>query len=103
MFLSSVDSIFFRSRAECFSNSKLHALDRYWSINNSHPMHQQIHEIIETILNTRGEKTIKQSRLDLVRNFERSLSISTPMGRLSANIIYFISSFVMPKVNPTKL
>ena len=103
MFLSSADSIFFKSRAECFSNSKLHALDRYWSINNSHPMHNQIHEIIETILNTRGEKTIKQSRLDLVRNFERSLSISTPLGRLSANIISFISSIVMPKVNLTKL
>ena len=66
MFLSSADSVFFKSRAECFSNSKLHALDRYWSINNSHPMHQQMHEIIENILNTRGEKTIKQSRLDLV-------------------------------------
>ena len=103
MFLSSADSIFFKSRAECFSNSKLHALDRYWSINNSHPVHKQIHEIIETILNTRGEKTIKQSRLDLVRNFERSLLISTPMGRLSANLISFISNLVMPKVNPTNL
>jgi len=103
MFLSSVDSIFFKSRAECFSNSKLHALDRYWSINNYHPMHEQLHEIIENILNTRGEKTIKQSRLDLVRNFERSLSISTPMGRLSANIISFISCFVISKVNQTNL
>ena len=101
MFISSGDSIFFKSRAECFSNSKLHALDRYWSINNSHPMHEQMHEIIEDILNTRGEKTIKESRLDLVRNFERSLSILTPMGRLSANIISFISCFVMSKVNPT--
>ena len=64
-------------------------------------MHEQIHEIIEEILNTRGEKTIKQSRLDLVRNFERSLSISTPMGRLSANIISFISFFVTSKPNQT--
>ena len=103
MFLSSADSVFLKCQAECFSNSKLHALDRYWSINNSHPMHEQMHEIIENILNTRGEKTIKQSRLDLVRNFERSLSISTPMGRLSANIISFISCFVMSKVNPTNL
>ena len=103
MFLSSADSIFFKSRAECFSYSMLHSLDRYWSINNSHPMHEQMHEIIEDILNTRGEKTIKQSRLDLVRNFERSLSISTPMGRLSANIISFISCFVISKVNPTNL
>ena len=103
MFFSTFDSIFFKSRAECFSNSKLHALDRYWSINNSHPMHEQMHEIIENILNTRGEKTIKQSRLDLVRNFERSLSISTPMGRLSANIISFISCLFISKVNPTNL
>ena len=101
MFLSSVDSIFFKSRAECFSNSKLHALDRYWSINNSHPMHEQMHKIIEDILNARGEKTIKQSRIDLVRNFKRSLSSSTPMGRLSANIISFISFFVNFKPNQT--
>ena len=94
MFLSSDYSILFKSRAECFCNSKLHALDRYWSINNT-PMHEQMHKIIEDILNARGEKTIKQSRLDLVRNFERSLSISNPMGRLSANIISFISSFVI--------
>ena len=103
MFLSSADFIFFKSRAECFSNSKLHALDRYLSINNSHPMHEQLHEIIEDILNTIGEKTIKQSRLDLVRNFERSLSISTPMGRLSANIISFISCLALSKVNQTNL
>tara|TARA_B100000579_G_scaffold189736_1_gene154939 strand:+ start:1059 stop:1373 length:315 start_codon:yes stop_codon:yes gene_type:complete len=100
MFLSFPDSIFFKSRAECFSNSKLHALDKYWSINKSHYMHEQIHEIIENILITRGEKTIKQSKLDLIMNFERSLSISTPMGRLSANIISFISHFVSSKVNP---
>ena len=103
MFLSSVDSIFFKNRAECFSNSKLHALDQYWSINNSHPMHKQIHEIIENILNSRGEKSIRQSRSDLIKNFERSLSISNPMGRLSANIISFISSLVMSKVNPNNL
>ena len=97
--MSSADSVFFKSRAECFSNIKLHALNRYWSINNSHPMHEQMYKKIEDISNTRGEKTIKQSRLDLVRNFERSLSISTPMGRLSANIISFISFFVTSKVN----
>ena len=103
MCLSSVDSVFFKTRAECFSNCKLHALDRYWSINNSHPMHEHMHEIIEDILNTRGEKTIKQSRLDLVRNFERSLSISTPMGLLSASIISFISCFFLSKINQTSL
>ena len=97
MFLSSSDFKFFNNRAECFSNSKLHALDQYWSNNNSHPMHQQIHEIIENILHKRGEKTLRQSRLEQVMNFERSLSISTPMGRLSANIISFVSRFFISK------
>ena len=99
MFLSTDDSNFFKNRAECFSNSKLHALDQYWSINDSHPMHKQMHKIIENILKTRGEKTIEQSRLDLVRNFERSLSLSTPLGRFSAKIISFISCIVISKDN----
>ena len=99
MFLSSYDSKFFNNRAECFSNSKLHALDQYWSQNISHPMHQQIHEIIENILQKRGEKTLKQTRLELIMNFEKSLSISTPMGRLSANIVSFIYRFSFSKVN----
>ena len=60
-----------------------------------------MHNIIEDVLNTRGEKTIKQSRLDLVRSFERSLSISTPMGPLSANIISFISFFVTAMLKQT--
>ena len=103
MFLSSDDTNFFKNRAECFSNSKLHALDQYWSINDSHPMHKQMHHIIENILINRGEKTIKQSRLDLVSNLERSLSISTPMGRLSANIISFVSCVFFSNVNQTNL
>ena len=97
MFLSSADSKFFTYRAECFSNSKLHSLDQYWSQNNSHPMHQQIHEIIEDILIKRGEKTIRQKRLDLIMNFERSLSISNPLGRLCANILSFFSYFLISK------
>ena len=103
MFFSATDASFFKNRAECFSNSKLHALDQYWSINNSHPMHKQMHQIIENILNTRGEKTIKEARLDLVKNFERSLELSTPMGRFSANIISIISCLFFSKVNQTNL
>ena len=98
MFVSKNESEFFYGKAVMFSTNKLHALDQYWSNNNSHPMHQQIHEIIENILKKRGEKTLRQSRLDLVSNLERSLSISNPMGRLSANIIAFISKFAISKV-----
>ena len=66
-------------------------------------MHQQIHEIIEKILNSRGEKSIRQSRSELIKNLERSLSISNPMGRLSANIISFISYFVVSNVDKRNL
>ena len=99
MYLSASDSIFFKNRAECFSNSKLHALDKYWSINNTHPMHDQMHEIIENILDNRGEKTIRQTKLDLIMKLERSLSISNPMGRFSANILSFVSHFLIFNLN----
>ena len=56
-------------------------------------MSSQYKSLIEAILNTRGEKTIKQSRLDLVRNFERSLSISTPKGALECKYNFFYLMF----------
>ena len=97
MFLSPADTKFFHNRAECFSNSKLHALDQYWSNNNSHPMHQQIHGMIENILIKRGERTQRQVKADLIKSFEKSLLISTPLGRLSANIISYITRFCISR------
>ena len=99
MFLSPKDSEFFFSKAEFFSTSKLHALDEYWSNNSSHPTHQQMHEVIESILIQRGEKTLKQHRLNLIRNFEKSLLISNPMGRLSAKIIGFVTKILISKTS----
>jgi len=87
MFLSPRNSEFFYSNVSCFSTSKLHDLDEYWSKNSYHPLHQQIHEMIERLLIQRGEKTLKQKKLILIRKLERSFLISNPMGRLSANII----------------
>ncbi len=87
MFLSRNDSEFFYGKAVFFSTGKLHALDEYWSNNSSHPTHKQIHEMIEIVLIERGEKTLKQKRLNLINKLEKSFLISNPMGRLSANII----------------
>ena len=95
MFLSTKNSKFFYGNIRFFSTRKLHALDEYWSNNSSHPTHQQIHEMIESVLIQRGEKTIKQERLNLVYNFEKSFLISNPMGRLSANIIGFITKILI--------
>ena len=95
MFLSPENSEFFYGSASLFSTSKLHALDEYWSNNSSHPTHQQIHEIIESILIQRGEKTLKKERLYLIRKLEKSFLISNPMGRFSANIIGLITKILI--------
>tara|TARA_Y100001968_G_C19243218_1_gene660551 strand:+ start:95 stop:415 length:321 start_codon:yes stop_codon:yes gene_type:complete len=97
MFLSPNDSEFFYGKAEFFSTSKLHALDAYWSKNSSHPTHKQIHEIIESILIQRGEKTLKHEKLNLMMSLEKSFLISNPMGRLSANIIGLITKILLSK------
>ena len=97
MFLSSKNSEFFFGNAGFFSTSKLHALDEYWSNNSSHPTHQRIHERIELLLIQRGEKTLKQERLYLVRKLERSFLLSNPMGRFSANIIGLITKILISK------
>jgi len=97
MFLSSKNLEFFYGNAGFFSTRKLHDLDEYWSNNRSHPTHQQIHEIIEIHLIQRGEKTLKQERLSLIRTLERSFLISNPMGRFSANIIGLITKILISK------
>ena len=97
MFLSPNDSKFFYDKVLFFSTSKLHALDEYWSKNSSHPTHQQIHEVIENLLIQRGEKTLKQERIHLIKNLEKSFLISNPMGRFSANIIGLITRILISK------
>tara|TARA_Y100001968_G_scaffold240481_1_gene224029 strand:+ start:39 stop:350 length:312 start_codon:yes stop_codon:yes gene_type:complete len=102
MFLSPKNLDFFYENASFFSTSKLHALDKYWSNNSSHPTHEQIHQMIEIILIKRGERTLKQERLFIINKLEKSFLISNPMGRLSANIIGLITKFLI-KNNLIKL
>ena len=97
MFLSPKDSEFFYHKAAFFSTSRLHELDEYWSNNSSHPTHHQIHEMIERILIQRGEQTLKNNRLKLINNLEKSFLISNPMGRLSANIIGWVTKILVSR------
>ena len=97
MFLSPKDSELFYGKATFFSTSKLHALDEYWSNNSYHPIHKQIHEVIERILIQRGEQTLKVERLNLIMSLEKSFLISNPMGRLSANIIGLVTKILLSK------
>tara|TARA_Y100001968_G_scaffold123421_1_gene112383 strand:- start:326 stop:637 length:312 start_codon:yes stop_codon:yes gene_type:complete len=94
MFLSPNEKEFFYGKVLFFSTNKLHALDKYWSNNSSHPTHQQIHQMIESVLIQRGEKTLKQERLNLINKLEKSFLISNPMGRFSANIIGLLTKIL---------
>ena len=93
--MSQKDAQFLCINADCLSTSQLCALDEYWSNNSSNPMHQKIHEIIQTLIIQRGEKTLKQKWLILLRNLERSYVVSNPMGRFSANIIGLITKLLI--------
>ena len=97
MFISPNDSDFYFCKEALLSTSKLHALDEYWSKRRSHPKHQKRHEIIEYILIQRGEKTLKQERLNYIISLEKSFLISNPLGRLSANIIGFAGKVLLSK------
>ena len=99
MFLSTNDLEYLFKKAEYFSTSKLHALDAYWNKNSSHPTHQRIHELIELILIKRGEKTLKQERINHIKSLEKSLKISNSLGRLSANILGFANKILLSKFN----
>ena len=97
MFLTSKNLEFIYFNASLLSTRKLHYLDEYWTKNTSGPIHQKIHAIIEIHLRQRGEKTIKQERLYLIRKLERSFMISNPMGRFSANIIGLITKILISR------
>ena len=94
MFLSPNDSDFLYGKAAFFSTSKLHALDKYWRDNSTHPTHEQIHKMIEKVLIQRGEKTLKQERVYIINKLEKSFLISNPMGRLSATLIGLITKIL---------
>ena len=102
MFFSANDSDFIYGKALFFSTSKLHALDEYWSNHSSHPIHQQIHAMVENILIQRGEETLRQKRIHLINNLEKSFLISNPMGRFSANLIRLITK-ILYSINLIKI
>ena len=97
MYFSPRNSEFYYGNEFFFSTSKLHALDEYWSNNSTNPTHQKIHDMIEKLLILRGEKTLNQKRLYLIKRLERSFLISNPMGRFSAKIIGVITKILISK------
>ena len=97
MFLSSKELRFLYNKSQYFSTKKLNELEYYWRYNSTHPIHQQIHGIIEMTLVKRGEKTFHQKRIEIINYLDKCWSISNPMGRFSASLIGYISQFVESK------
>ena len=97
MYSSSKDLKYIYCKAVFLRTNQLHALDQFWSKISSYPRYQKIHKIIKSILIQRGEKTIRQERLNIINNLEKSFLISNPMGRFSANIIRLITKLLLPK------
>ena len=97
---SSEESSFFYHRSKYFSTEKLHELEYYWRYNSTHPIHKQMHRMIELVLVRRGEKTYKDHRLESINYLDKCWSLSNPMGRLSARLIGYMSQFVERKDIP---
>ena len=97
MFLSSEELRFFYNRTQYFSTERLHQLDLYWRNNSTHPIHEEMHSLIEIILITRGENTCQDQKLKLINYLDKCWSISNPMGRICARIIGYIGQFVRTK------
>ena len=62
--------------------------------NTTHPIHQQIHRVIQIILVKRMQKNYKPNRLQMINYLDKCWLISNPIGRFSARLIGYMSKFV---------
>ena len=88
MFLSSSELILFYIQIKSYSTKELFKLEYFLRYNNACIVYNQFHTIVKTILIKRIERIIY---------LNKCLSVSNPMGRLSARLIGYIGSFVKEK------
>ena len=78
----------------------MYQLEYYWRYKTTHPIHQKMHRMIESVLVSRAEKkTYSYPRLELINYLDKCWSISNPMARLSLRLIGYMSQFVERKAN----
>ncbi len=94
MFLSSEELILFHSKTQYYSTKKLHELEYYLRYKNKCPVYNQLHEIVEMILITRGEINFLKQRIEKVNYLDKCFSLSNPFGRFSARVIGYFCKFV---------
>ena len=86
MCLDPEDHIFWLEKTESLSTKQLHELDLYWKKNSENTIDEQLHGMVELVLNYRGEKTLRQLRQEKIERLNKCLSISHPLGRLFSNL-----------------
>lgn len=68
------------------STEKLHKLDRYWKENVENTVEEQLHSIVEVVLRERGEKTLEMKREEQIKELNKSLKVSNPVGRIISDV-----------------
>ena len=97
MFLSSEELKLFYSKSQYYSTKKLHELESYLRYNNTYPLYNQMHEIVEILLIKRGEYNFLSQRIEKINYLDRCFSLSNPFGRFSARLIGYIFKFINKK------
>ena len=82
MCLDPEDHMIWVERTESLSTQKLHELDLYWQEHSENTVDEQLHGMVEMVLQYRGEKTLRQLRHEKIEMLNKCLSISHPLGRL---------------------
>ena len=90
MCLDPEDHIVWLERTESLSTEKLHELDLYWKEHSENTVDEQLHGMVEMVLQYRGEKTLKQLREERIEVLNKCLSISHPLGIVYSNGKFFI-------------
>ena len=99
MFLSSKELKLFYSIAQYYSTKKLHKLEYYLTHKNTYPIYNQMHEVVEMLLITRGEDDFLHQRSGEIDYLAKCLSLSNPFGRFSARLIGYTCKLDKKKFN----
>ena len=100
MFLHSRELKLFYIKIQYYSTNKLHELEYYLRDNNTYPIYNQMHEIVEMLLITRGKHNFIHQRIEEINYLDKCFSLSNTFGRFSARLIGHVCKFIYKKKIP---
>ena len=97
MFLHSEDLKLFYIKSQSYSTQKLLRLEYDLRYNNTYPIYNEMHRIVEMVLVKRGKHNFNDQRIEEINYLDKCLSLSNPFGRFSARLIGYICKFIDKK------